>query len=84
MENITIAIGYNHMRRDIRAIREQLCEIAEAEATKLYRLAWRMEEHGCSAANVAKVREEAWELHMTAYPERLLDPFRAWSYAFKY
>jgi hypothetical protein len=84
MEKITIAIGYNHMRKDIRAIREKLCEISEAEATKLYRLAWRMEEHGCSAENVAKVREEARELHMNAYPERLLDPFRVWAYAFKF
>lgn len=83
MEKVTIAIGYNHMRPDIRAIREELCQIAEAEATRLYRLAWRMERHGCSAASIAKVREEARELHMTGYPERLLDPFRVWQYAFK-
>lgn len=71
------------MRSDLRAIKNQLTEIAEKEATYLYRLAWRMTDHGCSAESIAKVREEARELHMTGYPERLLDDFRQWEYAFK-
>lgn len=71
------------MRRDLREIRYALCEIAEKEATRLYRLAWRMTAHGCKRENIEKCRAEARELHMTGYPERLLDPFRRWEYAFK-
>lgn len=71
------------MRNDLRAIKSQLQEIAEAEATYLYRLAWRMTAHGCNPTNIRKVREEANELHMIGYPERLLDPFKTWEYAFK-
>ena len=71
------------MRRDLREMRDALCEIAEKEATRLYRLAWRMTAHGCKPENIRKCRDEAWELHTTGYPERLLDPFRRWEYAFK-
>ena len=71
------------MRRDLRQIKEQLEQIAEREATYLYRLAWRMQAHGCNPVHIAKVREEARQLHMTAYPERLIDPFVTWEYAFK-
>jgi hypothetical protein len=71
------------MRRDLQSIRQELQDIAEREATYLWRLAWRMQEHNCSPASVAKVRAEAFELHMTGYPERLLDPFKTWEYAFK-
>ena len=72
------------MNTELKAIRNQLAEIAEAEATKLYRLAWRMTAHGCDKANIEKCREEARELHMTGYPERLIDPFKTWQYAFKF
>ena len=71
------------MRRDLNEIRYELQEMAEKEATYLYRLAWRMTAHGCNPANIAKVREEANELHMTGYPEKLIDPFKTWEYAFK-
>jgi hypothetical protein len=71
------------MRKDLLNIRYELQEIAEKEATQLFRLAWRMQAHGCDPANVARVRNEAMELHMTGYPERLLDPFATWDYAFK-
>lgn len=71
------------MRKDLMMVRYELQEIAEKEATKLYRLAWRMQAHGCNPANVRKCRDEANELHMMGYPERLLDPFRTWNYAFR-
>lgn len=69
----------------VRELRYQLQEIAEQEATKLYRLAWRMLDHGCSIENVQKCREEARRLHteITSYPERLWDNTIQWEYAFK-
>ena len=70
--------------KELREIRSQLQEIAEQEATKLFRLAWKMTAHGCNPENIEKCRIEARELHMTGYPERLLDPFRTWNYAFKF
>lgn len=69
--------------KKLRKIREELEEIAEQEATKLFRLAWRAKAHGCSNETVEAIRNEARELHMTGYPERLLDPFKTWKYAFR-
>lgn len=69
--------------RKLRKIRDELEGIAEQEATKLYRLAWRAKAHGCSNETVEAIRTEARELHMTGYPERLLDPFKTWKYAFR-
>lgn len=80
---VNIIFVHTTMRRDLLRIRDELCAIAEAEATKLFRLAWRMAEHGCSPENIAKCREEARQLHMTAYPERLLQSDIVWQYAFK-
>lgn len=69
--------------KKLRKIREELEEIAEQEATKLFRLAWRAKDHGCSDETVEAIRNETRELHMTGYPERLLDPFKTWKYAFR-
>lgn len=69
--------------KELTRIRERLEEIAENEATKLFRLARRAKTHGCSNETIEEIRNEARELHMTGYPERLLDPFRTWKYAFK-
>ena len=81
---VTIQIGYDGIfRQDIKEIRENLCAIAEAEATYLYRLAWRMVRHGCAKENIQKCREEANWLHMCGNPGELLNPFHMWSYAFK-
>lgn len=68
--------------RELKEIREQLKEIAEREATKLYRMARKLQKKGGSAEIIAEIREEASQLHMTAYPERLV----AWDteYKFKY
>lgn len=68
--------------RKLMDIRYQLQEMLEAEATRLYRLARKMEEHGVSIEEVQKCRNEADEFHMCSYPERVLDPFRKWNYAF--
>lgn len=42
--------------KKLRKIREQLVEIAEQEATKLFRLARRAETHGCSNETVEAIR----------------------------
>lgn len=69
--------------KELMRIRERLKEIAENEAIKLFRLARRAKTHGCRNETIEEIRNEARELHMTGYPERLLDPFRTWKYAFK-
>lgn len=69
--------------KKLRKIREQLEEIAEQEATKLFRLARRAKAHGCSNETVEAIRNEAWELYMTGYPERLLDSCKVWRFAFR-
>ena len=80
---VNIVFVHTTMRRDLLRIRDELVAISEAEATKLFRLAWRMEAHGCAPENIAKCREEARQLHMTGYPERLLQSDIVWKYAFK-
>lgn len=73
--------------RELEEIRATLSEISEKEATKLYRLAWRMVAHNCDPEEIRKVREEARVLHMNPRPERLLDPFcgyERFKYAFKF
>lgn len=70
---------------DLYEINRKLEEIMEAEATKLYRLAWRAERHGCSRELINEIREEARLLHRVGgmRTEFILDPFRYWKYAFK-
>ena len=65
-------------------MREQLISMAEAEALKLWRIARKAEEHGCSVELVCSMRREANWLHNegTAYPDRLLD--WKFKYEFKY
>lgn len=81
-DEINVRFRYADERADIRAIRSQLRELAEQEATKLFRLAWRAQRHGCSPETVRAIREEARELHMSGYPERLVDGVSRWRYAF--
>lgn len=82
-EDLHVVFVRSEMHPDLIRIRETLCEMAEAEATKLCRLAWKMEKHNCDPKNIEKCREEARFLHMTGYPERLLDTRVKWEYAFK-
>ncbi len=70
-------------RSELYDIKAQLRAVCEAESNKLYRLAWRMIRHGCSAESVLTCREEASRLHDCAYPERILGDIY-WDYAFKF
>lgn len=65
-------------------MRQELVDIAEHEATNLYRLARKMKDHGCDPDNIRKCREEANTLHMTGYLERLITHFDNWEYAFRF
>lgn len=67
---------------ELRNIRSQLIEMAEKEATNLFRLAWRAKEHGCQPKTVEAIRNEARWLHdtATAYPERLI----SWDFEYKF
>ena len=71
-------------RNDMRELNDLLSEKCEAEATKLYRLAWRMVKHGCSQQSINNCREEADRLHMNHFPWQVLNPFNVWTYAFKF
>ena len=70
------------MRKDLQEIRWQLQEICKKEAYKLWRQARRMKEHGVSSDLVGRCGQEAFELYNTGYPERVLDPFKKWEFAF--
>lgn len=70
--------------KELREISNKLKEMAEKEASQLFRLAWRAKAHGCKPETVEAIRNEARWLHetATAYPDRLL----RWEfeYDFKY
>lgn len=59
---------------ELKEIRQKLEDMAEKEAQRLFRLAWRAKAHRCSPETIEKIREEARWLHVTgtAYPDRLL------------
>lgn len=63
------------MNKQLKQIKDQLANMAEKEATQLFRLAWRAHAHECKKETVDRIREEACWLHGTGvtYPERLLD-----------
>lgn len=60
----------------------ELQEIRDREATKLFRLSRKAMEHGCSLPFCVRIRSEAWALR-GINPEKLLDPFIVWEFAFK-
>lgn len=62
------------MSKRFKDMRYELIEIAEKEATRLWRLARRAEKHGVSKEVINNIREEATMMYSTmrAYPERLL------------
>lgn len=72
--------------KELRKIRYQLKAMAELEAQKLFRLAWRAKAHGCKPETVEAIRNEARWLHetATAYPERLISLEFEYEYGFKY
>ncbi|MSS88654.1 hypothetical protein FYJ45_10205 [Eisenbergiella tayi] len=71
------------MNKELRKIKNQLQDMAKAESMKLFRMARRLEKHGGSPETVNRIREEAFTLHNTGYPERLLDEFIKWEFAFR-
>lgn len=70
---------------ELRNIIIQLEERIRYEANQLYRLAWRMERHGCAKENIAKCREEARFLDGCSYyaMKAIINPFTNFVYAFK-
>lgn len=85
-EYVMVKFTETKIPQAVRELRYQLIDIAEKEASKLYRLAWNMLDHGCDTESVNKCREEARKLHteITSYPERLWDSSIKWEYAFKF
>lgn len=59
----------------LESLRYELTHIVEQEATNLYRLARKAEQHGVKQSVIDEIREEANYLHttLTTYPERILD-----------
>lgn len=62
-------------------IRRQFTLIAEEEATNLFRLARKAQEHGVREEVVNEIMKEAWILreNAQAYPERIL----SWDFEYK-
>lgn len=62
------------MTNRLQEMYDELSKMAEREAYKCWRLAWRAKRHGCQSETVEAIRNEAWALYheYTAYPERLL------------
>lgn len=82
---INVRFVRRRWRSDLSRIREELREIRQAEARKLYRLAWRMVAHGCKPENVEKCRAEAWELDRGfAHDEWIVSDDSHWAYAFRF
>lgn len=71
------------MKKELNDIKARLVEIANCEAMKLYRMARKLQAHGGSIETVSAIREEANRLYNTGYPERLLNNFTLWKYAFR-
>lgn len=58
----------------LRAISDQLEEIARAEASNLWRIAREAEKRGCSRALVDALREEGWRVFQARNdPHQLID-----------
>ena len=63
------------MDKRLKEIRWKLMDMAQQEATQLFRLARRSQRHGCKRETVEKIRTEARWLHEVGVtcPERLID-----------
>lgn len=66
---------------ELHRIHRELVQMAEREATHLWRLARKAEEHGVSPDTVAAIREEADYCHriLTASPARMVE----WDFQYK-
>lgn len=63
------------MTKKINSMREELRQMAEKEAMRVWRLGRRAKAKGCSQKLINEIRDEGFSLYneYTAYPERLLD-----------
>ena len=60
--------------KQLKEIRRALEELAEREATKLWRLAREAAKRGCSEKLVQDIRNEGWLCHgMRNNPDRMMD-----------
>ena len=68
--------------KELKEIRNILKEKASRESTRLWRIARKAQQHGCSGELVQEIRKEACWLHSTAtaYPDRLI----YWEFEYKY
>lgn len=59
----------------LRNYRNELKELADKEATKLWRMARRAEKHDVSVDTIHRIREEADYCYrtLTTYPERMIE-----------
>lgn len=60
----------------------ELDDIRNREAIRLWRLARRAAAHGCSDVLVSEIREEGWKVWRIDVGD-LLNPFIVWRWAFK-
>lgn len=72
-------------RRIIERVRDELMQIAFKEHYRLFRMARKAREHGCSPALVDDIKQEAWAMYRCymSKPEQLLDPFASYKYALR-
>ena len=63
------------MTKKLNDVYYELSYMAEREAYKLWRLAWRAKDHGCSEKLVNEIKDEAWQLYngYKSNPGQLLD-----------
>lgn len=57
-------------------------QIRDREALRLWRLARKAAEHGCSEALCVRIRNEGWKVKKM-YPDHLINPFNDWEFAFR-
>ena len=57
-------------------------QIRDREAIRLWRLARKAAEHGCSDRLCCRIRNEGWKVK-NMYPDHLINPFNEWEWAFK-
>ena len=71
--------------RKIERIRDELTQIAFVEQFRLFRMARKAQEHGCSQALVDDIKREAWEMYRCYMhsPDSLLNPFASYKYALR-
>lgn len=67
--------------KQLKEIRRALEELAEREATKLWRLAREAQKRGCSQKLIDDLREEGWECHTNLQhnPDAMMD----WKFEYK-